>query len=63
LPEATILEAAELAAYYSKAKNGSNVPVDYVQRRHVKKPNSAKPGFVIYDYHQTVYVTPTTLNE
>lgn len=56
--EATILEAANLAAYYSKARNSSSVPVDFTQVRHVKKPNGAKPGFVIYEYQQTVYVTP-----
>ena len=58
LPESTILEAANLAALHSKAKNSSQVPVDYVARKHVRKPNGAKPGFVIYDYHKTVYVTP-----
>ena len=57
-PESTILEAANLAAYYSRAKNSSQVPVDYVARKHVRKPAGAKPGFVIYDYHKTVYVTP-----
>ncbi len=56
--EATILEAAMLAAYFSKAKNSASVPVDYTKVRHVKKPNGAKPGFVIYDNQQTVYVTP-----
>jgi len=59
LPESTILEGANLAAYYSKGRNSSRVPVDYVERRHVKKPNGAKPGYVIYDRHKTVYVTPT----
>jgi len=56
--DATILEAANLAAYHSKARNSANVPVDYVAKRHVKKPNGAKPGFVIYDSHKTIYVTP-----
>lgn len=54
----TILEAANLAAYFSKAKSSSSVPVDYTKIRHVKKPNGSKPGFVIYDNQQTVYVTP-----
>lgn len=54
----TILEAATLAAYFSKAKNSSSVPVDYTLVRHVKKPNGSKPGYVIYDNQQTVYVTP-----
>lgn len=56
--EETIREAAILAAYYSKARNSSSVPVDYTKVRFVKKPSGAKPGFVIYDNQQTVYVTP-----
>lgn len=56
--ERTIHEAANLAAYYSKARNSSSVPVDFTKVRHVKKPSGAKPGFVIYDNQQTVYVTP-----
>ncbi|GIN83762.1 hypothetical protein J6TS2_01480 [Heyndrickxia sporothermodurans] len=56
--ETTILEAANLAAYYSKAKDSSSVPVDFTRVRHVKKPNGAKPGFVIYEQQQTVFVTP-----
>jgi predicted ribosome quality control (RQC) complex YloA/Tae2 family protein len=56
--EMTIHEAANLAAYYSKARNSSSVPVDYTKVRYVKKPNGAKPGFVIYDNQQTLYVTP-----
>lgn len=51
-------EAALLAAYYSKARDSANVPVDYVPRRHVRKPAGAPPGFVIYDHHKTLYVTP-----
>ena len=53
-----IREAAILAAYYSKARNSSSVPVDFTRVRYVKKPSGAKPGFVIYDNQQTVYVTP-----
>ncbi|MDP4163606.1 MAG: NFACT RNA binding domain-containing protein [Bacillota bacterium] len=56
--EKTIKEAAMLAAYFSKARNSSSVPVDFTKVRHVKKPGGAKPGFVIYDNQQTVYVTP-----
>ncbi|MBT2678512.1 NFACT family protein [Bacillus sp. ISL-35] len=53
-----ILEAAQIAAYFSKARNSSSVPVDFTKVRHVKKPAGAKPGFVIYEQQQTVYVTP-----
>ena len=56
--EQTIKEAAILAAYYSKAKDSSSVPVDFTKVRHVKKPNGSKPGFVIYEQQQTVFVTP-----
>lgn len=54
----TLMEAAKLAAYFSKAKESSSVPVDYTKIRHVKKPSGAKLGFVTYDNQQTVYVTP-----
>lgn len=56
--DSTLLEAAALSAYYSKAKNSSNVPVDYTDRKNVKKPSGAKPGMVIYYTNRTVYVTP-----
>lgn len=54
----TLLEAAQLAAFFSKAQQSSSVPVDYTLIRHVKKPNGAKPGYVTYDNQQTLYVTP-----
>ncbi|MCX8001682.1 MAG: NFACT family protein [Anoxybacillus mongoliensis] len=56
--EQTIIEAAHLAAYFSKARHSSSVPVDYTRVRYVKKPSGAKPGFVIYENQQTIYVTP-----
>lgn len=56
--ETTLHEAAMLAAYYSKAKESSRVPVDYTRIRLVRKPNGAKPGFVIYEGQKTLYVTP-----
>ncbi len=58
-PAKTIEEGAMLAAYFSKAQNGSMVPVDYTKKRHVKKPAGSKPGFVIYETNQTAYVTPS----
>ena len=58
VPEQTIREAALLAAFHSKGRQSSQVPVDYTSRRHVRKPRGAKPGFVIYDFHKTIYVTP-----
>lgn len=48
LPDRTFEEAARLAAYYSKGRGQEKVEIDYVQKKHVKKPNGAKPGFVVY---------------
>jgi predicted ribosome quality control (RQC) complex YloA/Tae2 family protein len=59
VPDTTLTAAALLAAYFSKARNSSGVPVDYTLRKHVRKPPGAKPGMVIYDSQSTVYVTPT----
>lgn len=50
--------ATQLAAYFSKARNSSNIPVDCVQRRYVKKPAGSKPGFVIFTNQKTYYTTP-----
>ena len=58
IPDTTLLEAAHLSAYYSKAKQSSNVQVDYAQVRNVKKPSGAKPGMVIYENNKTLIVTP-----
>ena len=58
-PDTTLMQAARLAAYYSKARNSSQVPVDYTAVKNVKKPNGAKPGMVIYDHYNTVYVLPS----
>ncbi|MBQ2940181.1 MAG: NFACT family protein [Clostridia bacterium] len=58
VPEATLREAAVLAATFSKAADSSQVPVDYTAIKYVRKPAGAKPGRVIYDHQQTVYVTP-----
>lgn len=56
--EQTMQEAAEIAAYFSKFQQSANVPVDTVQVKQLHKPNGAKPGFVIYEGQQTLYVTP-----
>ncbi|MEN1966935.1 NFACT RNA binding domain-containing protein [Lentibacillus sp. N15] len=56
--EDTLLEAAQIAAYFSKSQSSSSVPVDYTTIRHVKKPNGAKPGYVTYDKQKTLFVTP-----
>ncbi len=56
--EQTLIEAATVAAFFSKARQSSSVPVDYTKIRHVHKPNGAKPGFVIYEQQTTLFVTP-----
>lgn len=56
--EDDIKEAAEIAAFFSKGKDSAHVQVDYVQDKRVKKPNGAKPGFVIYTGQNSIEVTP-----
>ncbi len=56
-PAEDFTDAAEIAAFYSKA-TGEHIAVDYIQVRHVKKPPAAKPGLVIYHTNWTAYVTP-----
>ena len=57
-PQTTLIEAATIAAFYSKARGSENVPIDYTPRKYVKKPSGAKPGMVIYTTNRTVFVTP-----
>ena len=56
--ETAIIEAARLAAYHSKARESTNVPVDYTLVKYVSKPNGAKPGMVIYVNNKTVFADP-----
>ena len=58
ISENAILEAAIIAAYHSKSVSSSSVAVDYTLIKNVKKPAGAKPGKVIYETYNTVYVTP-----
>ena len=58
IPENTLLEAANLSAFYSKSQNSSSVPVDYTEVKNVKKTSGAKPGMVIYSTNKTMYITP-----
>lgn len=48
LPDRTFEEAARLAAYYSSSRGADKVEIDYVEKKHVKKPGGSKPGFVVY---------------
>ena len=54
----TLIYAAQLAAYHSKARDAGKVPVDYTKVRYVSKPRGAKPGMVIYVNQTTLYVMP-----
>ena len=53
-----LIEVAKIAAQHSKAKNSSNVPVDYCEVKYVKKPSGSKPGMVIYSNNKTLNVNP-----
>ena len=56
--DADVTEAAALAAWWSQARDGDKVPVDYTPVRYVKKPNGARPGMVVYTTYRTAYVKP-----
>ncbi len=56
--DALLVRAAEIAAYFSSAKDNSGVSVDYTLRKYVKKPSGGKPGFVTYTNQKTIYVKP-----
>ncbi len=58
-----IEEAASIAAFYSKAKNDSLVPVAYTQRKYVRKPRKTKAGLVTVEREKSVMVTPTKPRE
>jgi predicted ribosome quality control (RQC) complex YloA/Tae2 family protein len=62
-PEILIKICTALAAYFSKAKKSSNVPVDYTQIRYVNKPRGSAPGFVLYTHQKTRYVNPKSMRE
>ncbi len=53
-----LVEVAKIAAQHSKAKNSSNVPVDYCEVKYVKKPSGSRPGMVIYTNNKTLNVNP-----
>ncbi len=59
ISETAIIEAACIAAYHSKAYASSSVAVDYTLIKNIKKPVGAKPGKVIYNTYNTIYVTPS----
>lgn len=58
IDDETILEAASICAYFSKGKTAPKVEVDYCPVSHVKKPNGARPGMVVYENYYSVLVEP-----
>lgn len=58
LPDRTFEEAAALAGWYSKAKDQAKAEIDYIQRKHIKKPNGSKPGFVVYYTNYSMTIVP-----
>ncbi len=58
VPDRAFEEAAALAAFYSKGKNQEKVEIDYLKRKDVKKPNGAKPGFVVYYTNYSMAIAP-----
>lgn len=63
ITDKAIVEAAEIAAFFSSAKEAQKVPVDYTLIKNIKKPVGAKPGKVIYHVYNTVFVTPRNPEE
>jgi predicted ribosome quality control (RQC) complex YloA/Tae2 family protein len=63
LNEEIIRFAANLAAYNSKAKTSSSVPVDYCQVKHIKKPKNYTPGLVLISNYKTIYIDPTPIKD
>ena len=58
MPDSTFEEAARLAAWFSKGKAADKVEIDYTLRKYVKKPNGAKPGFVVYYTNYSMMASP-----
>ncbi len=58
-PEQDFTDACEIAAYYSKARGGQQIAVDYLLCKGLKKVPGAKPGFVVYNSNWSAYVTPS----
>ncbi len=63
LPDNLRIICAGLAAYYSRAKKSSNVPVDYTMVKYVRKPHGSAPGYVIYTNQKTLYIDPLSMRE
>lgn len=58
LPDRTFEEAGRLAAYYSRGRQAPKVEIDYTQKKNLRKPNGAKPGFVVYYTNYSLLIEP-----
>jgi predicted ribosome quality control (RQC) complex YloA/Tae2 family protein len=58
IPDSVLGKAAEVCAYYSDGRDADKIPVDYCEKRFVKKPSKSKAGFVVYTDYKTVFVKP-----
>ena len=58
MPDRTFEEAGRLAGYYSRGRGSEKVEIDYIQKKHVKKPNKSKPGFVVYYTNYSLTIAP-----
>ncbi len=58
IPETTLHEAVYIAAWYSRGRDSSNVPVVFTKRKFVKKPSGSRPGFAVYTHEKTLWVNP-----
>lgn len=63
VPDRTLMEAAGLAAYFSRGRHASKVSVDYTRRQNVRKPGGSPPGKVVYDNYRTLLVNPQLIAE
>jgi predicted ribosome quality control (RQC) complex YloA/Tae2 family protein len=58
MPDRAFEEAGRLAGYFSKGRGNDRVEIDYIQKKHVKKPNRGKPGFVVYYTNYSLSIAP-----
>jgi predicted ribosome quality control (RQC) complex YloA/Tae2 family protein len=63
VPDWLIVLCCRIAAYYSKAKKSSNVPVDFTEIRYVRKPRGSVAGYVTYTNQKTLYVDPLSFRD
>ena len=58
VPPRVLEQAARICAAHSEARHSGLVPVDYVLRKHVRKPRRSAPGLVTYQNEKTLFISP-----